>query len=62
VPAPAASTKNVEFSAHHDAPLAVLPALALDADWAAQLSTRRLDDQHGPPPRDAVIEFLHLTI
>jgi hypothetical protein len=47
---------------HKDLVSDFLPALQSVSVVPAQSTTGPLDDHHGPPPLDAVIVFLHLTI
>jgi hypothetical protein len=61
-PAPAAAAKKVEPQAHKHLLTAVLPALQSMSALPVPATTRPLDNHHGPPPLDAVIVYLHLTI
>jgi hypothetical protein len=61
-PTPVARGKMEAPPTHKDLTWEFLPALHFVSNVPASPSIRPLDDYHGPPPLDAVILFLHLTI
>ena len=61
-PVPAAGAKKSELPSQKNLVLRALPTLPFISVLPAQSTTRPLDNHHGPPPLDAVIVFLHLTI
>ena len=61
-PAPAVGAKASELPAQKSLLSAALPASHFTSALPAHLATRPLDNRHGPPPLDAVIVYLHLTI
>jgi hypothetical protein len=61
-PAPLVRDKIDTSPTHKDLVSDFLPALQSVSVVPAHSTTGPLDDHHGPPPLDAVIVFLHLTI
>ncbi len=61
-PPPAVGEKTSELASPFKAVFAALPVVHLASVVPASSTIRPLDNHHGPPPLDAVIVFLHLTI
>lgn len=61
-PVPVASTKPSDLPAHSSLVSVVPHVLSLAAFVSRQVWAQPPDNHHGPPPLDAVILYLHLTI
>ncbi len=62
VPAPTAGAKKSELPSQKNLVVGAVPTLPFTSFSPVRSTTRPLDDHHGPPPLDAVIVYLHLTI
>jgi hypothetical protein len=60
--APATTSKNIKLHAHKHLLTTMLPVSQLISALPAAATIRALANLHGPPPLDAVIVYLHLTI
>ena len=61
-PVPAAGTKKSELPSQKSLVVRALPTLQFISVLPTRSTAHLPDNHHGPPPLDAVIVFLHLTI